>query len=1735
MSSVDERVVKMSFDNAEFEKKASTTMGTLAKLKEKLNFSGVLKGVDEIQNGVGNIKFDALTNGIAALENRFSVLGEFVHNTFMNIINTAADAGKRIAEALTITPAKEGFAEYELKMGSIQTIMSSTGESLDTVNTKLDELNDYADKTIYSFSDMTSNIGKFTNAGVKLDDAVAAIQGVSNVAAVSGANAQQASHAMYNFAQALSSGSVKLQDWKSIETAQMSTVEFRQALMDTAAAMGTLKKEGDKYVSTTTDLNGKTSDAFDAMQGFNMSLSSQWMTTDVLIQTLGNYSTDVREMSDAEREAYEEKLRGIGYTEEQIAAIEELGKKAADSAKDVKTFSQLIDTLKEGLGTGWAVTWETIIGNFEEGKALWTEVYNTLSEVINKSAESRNELAKSWKELGGREALIQSFRNAYDALLSIVTPLSKAFKSIFPAVTAERLVEYTEKLRDFTAGLKLNKTETVLLTAYARQIFDIVKSGFEAIKTLGGNVFSIIKAIGSGFADAFSSSVLISIKSFVDSFKEFLEVIKPSENVLRNLQSLATGVGSIFRALITVVSNLGTALFNSLGIFFKDSAPDIDHFMNSIGNIGDKLKSFASNIENAFTVDTFAGGLGSIGSALSNLFDIIKSNVDIPSILENIFNFITGIDLSGIAGFFNGILEGANGISDIIHNIFTNLGGENGFFAWIVNGFKSLTSKIDWNLLFNILSHVENFLTVGALLKFVNLIKGLPDALSGVADHIKEIFKLAKGDGGESPITRILNGVGNALERWQKTLKSVSLLAIAGAIALIAHGLMELSQIPVDKILPTFGALAGGIGMLIGAAKLLSKTDITALPDLMVLAWAIDTLAGTIVKLSALDPVQLATGLAGVVALIISLTESLKALSKVDMVNSKDMIVFAGSMLIMSFAIGNLAGAVKKLAKLDPIGLASGLAGVIILMGSLVAAIDHLGSKKIENVGGIVALSAAMILIAQAVGMLSSSVKKLAKLDPLGLVAGLSAVIILMGSLVIVMESMSKIDTSHAAGVVALSAAMILIAKAVGTLASAVKKLAALEPLSMVAGLGAVIILLGSLVATLEYMSKNVKFDNVAGIAALSASMILIAEAVNILAKSVMKMSSLSIGELATGLIGVIVPLGALIAAIQLLSSIDQTKIAGIAALSATMVVMAIAIRLLASSVTTLASLSLGQLAIGLLGLVGSLLAMGAALAMLSALPTTNLFGASAAIMAMAISMAILAPAIVMLSTMDIGGLAIALIALGGAFMLFSTIAAASAITTTALLAFAAAIALVGVGVLALASGIGIISSIISTAGPQAGEAIQTMLQVFIDSIPLIGEAVLSFLTTIFDVIVSFLTEAIPKLFETLTVLVQSVCEFLVTNVPTIINTLLTLLVQLGQAVLQYGPELFSIGIQIITEFLRAIAENMPQILEAAFEMLGAFLEGILQRLPEIIDSAFKVVIEFINGLADAIRENHNALFDAVGNLITAVVEAIIDGVIKIGEAAADWITGPGGVLDSIGGFFQDLFDAGANLVQGFIDGLCSMPGAIWDAACDLGNSVLNAMGITLDEHSPSKKAFEQGKNYGLGFINGIKELSQNAADESGAMASGVLDAMSSTLSDGSSAYSPTISPVIDDSSIENGAEAINSVISGMSDEVTAKLTVGISDNLYNVYQGVLNTNSQLKSMEYQMDRIYDRMDYWLESIEGDTLEMVGRFMRLTDEGTNIYMDTGALVGAIAPEMDNALGMRQIMTERGVY
>ena len=679
-TTIDHQVVEMRFDNKHFEQNVSTTMSTLDKFKQKLNMTDAAKGLENVNVAAKNVDLSSIGRSADTVGLRFNALYTIADQAFRNITNSAYNAGKNIVKSLTIDPVTTGFNEYELKMGSIQTIMAGTGESLDTVNKYLAELNEYSDKTIYSFKDMTSNIGKFTNAGVSLEDAVLAIKGISNEAALSGANANEASRAMYNFSQALSAGFVKLIDWKSIENANMATKDFKQQLIDTAVEIGTLKEGADGMYDVANVVSKANAVTLNATKNFNDSLGNQWMTTDVLIKTLAKYADETTEV----------------------------GQKATVAATEVKTFTMMMDTLKEAAQSGWAQTWELFVGDFEQAKAFFTELSDIFGGIIGDSSNKRNAflgeaLTSNWDKLIEKinkagietskfeEAIRKCYNNdeALDKLIeehgsleeairsgAIATEiLQKAFDKIADGGATEEIASFVEGLKEIKRILKYDSVgEDVkkLQTALDALGYDLGAPGIDGI--IGPITEAAIKAFQTdhglevdGIVGPETLAALEAAGKKTNKLEGDVDDLKKSCKELIDVITKKGGRELLLESLLNII----TAIRKPLGAVSKAFGKIFDvkpaHLYSLIENFNKLTKALiisdetAEKLQKTFEgvfsvfkiVSTIAGG--AFGIAFKLLMVVLeKFNIGFLDLTANI-----GEGLKTISDFINdGIKKG---------------------------------------------------------------------------------------------------------------------------------------------------------------------------------------------------------------------------------------------------------------------------------------------------------------------------------------------------------------------------------------------------------------------------------------------------------------------------------------------------------------------------------------------------------------------------------------------------------------------------------------------------------------------------------------------------------------------------------------------------------------------------------------------------------------------------------------------------------------------------------------------------------------------------------------------------------------------------------------------------------------------------------------------------------------------------------------------------------------------
>ena len=1039
---VDERVVSMQFDNKHFESNVKTTMSTLDKLKKSLNLEKSAKGLENINAAAKNCNLSPMANAVESVKSKFSALEVMGITALANITNSAVNYGKRLISAFTVDPIRTGFNEFELKMGSIQTIMASTGESLDTVNKYLNELNEYSDKTIYSFSDMTSNIGKFTNAGVKLEDAVLAIKGVSNEAAISGANANEASRAMYNFAQALSAGYVKLIDWKSLENANMATVGFKQQLIDTAVELKVLTETTDGYKTSAGTVITPT-------KNFNESLQDQWMTTDVLIGTLKKYATETTD----------------------------IGKKAFAAAQDVKTFSMMMDTLKEAAQSGWAATWELIVGDFEQGKTLWTKVSGVLGDIIGKSADARNKLiagalgssqskwddyikkvnkagikteefeaalTKTAKKHGiaidkmieeegsfsntlkqgwlTKEIFVETLENFVDKM----TGTSEATKALTEAgydyyevqdlvnktvdghrLTLEDLsdvqlknVGYTDEqikaIQELSEEAKKSgKSINELISSFSKPtgrelLINSFKNLWEAItKPLN----SIKQAWDNTFGKSINSENLYKL---IEGFNKLTESLIISDEAAANFQKVAEGMFSVFelvtggisrslstvlKVLKSVLSLFGTDLLTVLGIVgeyitkFKDWIYEHTLIIGEIDKVASILYAVIDGVRRC--AKAFLG-LEPVKKFIDKLKNSIKEFFASFNIGDGELNFDSLVQ--GITSFFDKLEEsikkldwknfGINIVQGIASGIYSGISKA---VTAIINLGKAIIEAF-CNLL-GIASPSKLFITLGGFIIF-GLVKGLSDGFDSVWETMKNLVLViynTMDDALVNVFPKIYESIKTIGSKLYAAFKSwyfdFGSLVVASSMITFIVILNKLAKIadkavnPLDKLGGVFGAIKEYIAK-VGKTKRFSLVS----EGIKNLAISIVLLAGAFYMLSKLDWGSVARGSVAILAIsgaLALLAASIRKQNAIDVAKiSAFMLGFSVAITLMAAAMKILSGIYIDDAWGAIIMLAAMMTGMIIALKVLGDAVDDPKTGKgIKKAGGMFVRMAISIVI----------------------------------------------------------------------------------------------------------------------------------------------------------------------------------------------------------------------------------------------------------------------------------------------------------------------------------------------------------------------------------------------------------------------------------------------------------------------------------------------------------------------------------------------------------------------------------------------------------------------------------------------------------------------------------------------------------------------------------------------------------------------------------------------------
>lgn len=978
MASIDQRVVQMKFDNAEFQKGVQSTTKSINDLNSSLN--GAQGGKNYLSG---------LSSNVQNASSSFNGLQVAAITALGTIVSKATTAGLSLVKSLSLDPIMGGFRDYETKMDSVKVISANSGESMQVINAALADMNQYATKTIYSFADMTKNMGLFTNAGLGVTESASMLKGFSNEAARSGTNATQAAGAAYQLSQALSTGTIRLMDWRSLTNANMGSSKMREGLVQIAEAMGTIESAG------------TTSEA--VLKDFNGSLEKGWLSSDVMSNYLQIMAGDM----DAT------KMAALGLSEAQIKAFQDSAKEAQGAAQNMSTFSQMWETVVESVKTGWMALSEDLFGGLDEATKLWTGIGNAITGVIDGIFGSMHKVLVQWDELGGKAELFNSIAGFLKGIGKILGTVGSAFTKAFSGSGGKGLKTVTSAISKLFQILTPSETIIKGFSKAFNGLGTVVKALGKPLGAAGSAIMRMVSPV-SDFVSTIGGKAVDAIANFINKIAEFgkyfAKTAKESGFLTIAMEAVSDAVekvASIFSSVKSKISDFFGTFTSFKGIkmegLFDGLKSGVDRAMDTIKNgnlsFGESLKTIFSEIGSSIS-----GWFGTIIDALKAAFDKVKSYISAG--MDGVSEAI-GISKDAISNAFSEIVDWAKKAGDAIKNFFGGFGKtassatskassavtESG--KKITEGFKALTGsatkggeelergfaatfeRLSGQSLGIDFSQINQALTTGLLGVIAYFVKKLGDSVGDIQGFINTFSGIGKS------ISGVFDSLGNTLGAFEKKIKAAALKEIATAILLLSAALFVLSRLSWEELGVGITGLAAVLASI--SAQMFAFTKMVdqlgnletakIVGTILGISLAMIALAAAVKIFSTMDLEELATG-------ILSLAASLGMVTASLMVIPKDLDI--SGIVKLSIALLLLVVPVKLLGSMDLPTLIQGMISMGLALGALALALQTIPADI--KLGGLIGLSVTLL-------SLSVGLKILADIPLLNLAAAIVALV----------------------------------------------------------------------------------------------------------------------------------------------------------------------------------------------------------------------------------------------------------------------------------------------------------------------------------------------------------------------------------------------------------------------------------------------------------------------------------------------------------------------------------------------------------------------------------------------------------------------------------------------------------------------------------------------------------------------------------------------------------------------
>lgn len=1533
---VDQRVVEMRFDNAQFEKNTRESMKTLDRLQEKLQFKDVDKGFESIEKAQRNVNFDEMEGALDTLKVKFNALDVIAVAALTNITNKIVDTGERLVKSLSVDQVASGWNKYTEKTSNVQTIMNATGESIDNVNGYLNKLMWYSDETSYSFSEMTSALSQMTAAGGDIKKMIPMIMGIANATADAGKTGFAFQSTIRNLTQSYSAGHLQLQDWKSLNLMGTATKALKQELIDTAVEMGKLK-EGEVTIAT-----------------FESTLSNKWADTKVMEKTFEKYAS----MMEA---AYDMVQQNPGMTssealEKLSGQYGELAERAALAAQQATSFEQAIDSTKDAVSSSWMKVFETFFGNKEEATETWTELANRLYDIFVPSIDALNERLKEgldtgWNQLNDK---LGDQAEVYDTVLQKVALSSGAVteESIKKAggfskaleeggvnaellqnglnstlVTLRNYLALSDKelnarnldkeaiQKDYDALTKLNEevqNGTVNLIDYAKGMSQVsgrqhlIQSLWNIMDAIG----KVVQPIKEAFNELFPPADGDRIYSFAERLDLLTQKLIISDETAAKIKKTFKGVFSVLKVFTMALSKVGTVAKEAFGLALNAMQPVAEVLLNVSAGFGEFLNTVMQVVTGSGTLKEKLGGvktaLGKLLSPVSELGNKLKST----KIAQYIGGFIEqGENATGVLGnlysvgkrvfwmlsvLVQGVASGGAGVLGGLSMAVGTLLGKLGSLGQTISEFIGLSMPTMEEFQQSLTDMPKNL--AASMSEFASGFESSMDKINGsVGDAfapVKQFFTALKE--GFDSIT------GTDVYRFM-SLIDVGLLAVAiNQVAKAMNSLKKMLQTPLTGMLDS---ISGTFKQLTSAIKTWQKNN--ASKTLVSMASAVLILAGAMYVMSRIDPDRFYSVAAVTMLSIVLLAGAAKLLEptakkfdkafdslKSSMLNAATLWGTAAALIGLGVAVGSITKGLSNLvAALNEGNIAANAAALAIAAAAVVALMLAMGElnktlaigEKVISHKALLSTAAEMIALGTAIKIVSTALEPLSQIKFTSLAKAGLAVVSLGGLLTSMATVLAAVHKLIGATGFQNGAAIAAMASGIWIAAQAVSSIANIKLVNLDAAMTSIKTLM-LLMTTMSALSAKTKFTSGAAIFMMSSSLIVLAGAVELFA------------VMGDGAIDGLIKVSAGLTALSIAS-----QAAGADGAMAVMT-MSTAMLVLAGAVAVYKKLGDGAWS--------AMLKCGVALAgmYVAVLALSKMSGdalqAAWTINTLSAGMIKLAAACSIFNVVNWDALKVAAVALGGLIaILFGAgwLATKLPVVSVGFTALATAFDKFASAALKLAGATAILGVLSMFAGP--------ICQAIINAAPDIQEALISVITVLCNVII--------------------------------------------QCAEPIALALAALGTAAIVAIMTIIANMWKMIEPALNDLWDKFTDWCAKHNP------------FDPSNWGGTNDKMAANTEMVQKHFWQPFEDIMDE-LKNGNSF-------------MAGIYQQFFDVGKNASEGNAEGQLKGKNEVTNATTEVANASINAAKTAFDSHSPSRVMEEIGRYVTLGLANGIAD--QNALE----------------------------------------------------------------------------------------------------------------------------------------------------------